>query len=351
MRRLLVRLGVAVVLVVPVAYLWWAFSQPSELEGIAPDPEPVVVEAGVAETDGRQEVEVVPVWSEIEWLSAPAWSGTVTDSVVAAGDTLGSGDLVLAIDGVSRMAYHTDQPFYRPILRGSEGPDVAALHVMLADLGFLDDGVGGETASASTVAGVRQLAELLSVPGKVSAFDPGWIIWLPAPAFEVGSLLFRTGDMAPPQGQPMVESLPVLESVTFIEPLIPPDLVAEDWVLELAGLVVEVDVSANAVEADVLARLAVPLAGSAESVAAVLRLAEPVPRVVVPVPAISLYADGATCVWIADGGGYEATPVEVGAARGDTVEVVSGLSAGVAVLSNPAEVLESAVCGDSRPGA
>jgi peptidoglycan hydrolase-like protein with peptidoglycan-binding domain len=62
--------------------------------------------------------------------------GRVSDVIVAEGDTIESGDRLIAVDGRTSIAVDGTLPFYRSLTVGSEGPDVAQLERILAEAGY-----------------------------------------------------------------------------------------------------------------------------------------------------------------------------------------------------------------------
>ncbi|MFQ5523434.1 MAG: hypothetical protein ACE5F5_07635 [Acidimicrobiia bacterium] len=346
---LVLALAVAALVLLPAAFLVWALNRPPELEGVTTTPEPLVVEVAVVTTSASQEAEMTLTWSAVESLVAPAWSGLVTEVFVGPGDVITSTGRVLNAGGLDRIAYHAPRPFYRPIRKGDSGPDVETLHQLLTDLGLVEGDALGDVASSKTVRAIGMLAAHLGGSAKTRVFDPGWVVWLPGPEFEVGELLVEPGQPAPPQGQPFAVSRQRIESAVISDVQVPPDLAGLDWVVDVGGTELPVEISnllkLAASVLDELEKLVEP--GFEEPIPVILRLAEPASRVVVPVSAVAVYESGDTCVWQPGPGGSTPVAVELGRTRGDVVEVVAGVELSSQVVANPAEAFDGGVCGPS----
>ena len=346
---LVLALAVAVLVLAPAAFLVWALNRPPALEGVTTTPEPLLVEVSEVTTSASQEAELTLTWSAVESLVAPAWSGLVTEVFVGPGDVIGSTDRVLNVGGLDRIAYHAPRPFYRPIRKGDSGPDVEAFHQLLADLGLIEGEALGDVASSTTVRAIGMLAAQLGGSAKTTVFDPGWVVWLPTPEFEVGELLVEPGQPAPPQGQPFAVSGQRIESAVISDVQVPPDLADLDWVVDVGGIELPVEISSPVELAasvlDELEKLVEP--GFEEPIPVVLRLTEPASRTVVPVSAVAVSESGDTCVWQPGPEGPEPVAVELGRTRGDVVEVVAGVELGSQVVANPVEAFDGGVCGPS----
>jgi len=155
-------------------------------------------------------------WSEPRRVFAPAWQGIVQTVGVRAGDSLQSGQVLATIGGIDRMAFASAIPFSRPLGVGDAGADVRGLNEMLAALGYA---AGDDNAfTSSTLRGVRSLAERLAVPNwsETSAFDPGWIVFLPADALIVAETSLIVGAVAPAGGEVIATSSPQLSSAGLV---------------------------------------------------------------------------------------------------------------------------------------
>ena len=69
--------------------------------------------ATVEANDGQvsEPVDVVLEWQAVSPVVAPAWSGIVQSVAVTVSSTLTSGQPVAVIDGVTRLAQHSERPF------------------------------------------------------------------------------------------------------------------------------------------------------------------------------------------------------------------------------------------------
>lgn len=81
-------------------------------------------------------------------LLAPAWTGLVEEVNVHVGDPIRSGDPVVVVDGIARIAVRTDRPFARRLTPGDRGVDVDQLNRWLTSIGHEagdDDRFGSAT--------------------------------------------------------------------------------------------------------------------------------------------------------------------------------------------------------------
>ena len=147
----------------------------------------VWVPVGAATGERRNPVTLYLSWESDEALVAPAWSGTVTDVFVAAGSTLNSGDPILALDGTKRIAAALTSPLYRPVLPSTRGEDVASLTSFLANRGVDINPSDRLTRSSwrEITAWVGGLG--VDVSNGLTAFDPGWLVYLPREAVRLVS--------------------------------------------------------------------------------------------------------------------------------------------------------------------
>ena len=160
----------------------------------------VWVPVGAATGERRNPVTLYLSWESDEALVAPAWSGTVTDVFVAAGSTLNSGDPILALDGTKRIAAALTSPLYRPVLPSTRGEDVASLTSFLANRGVDINPSDRLTRSSwrEITAWVGGLG--VDVSNGLTAFDPGWLVYLPREAVRLAEVDVPIGAPAPAAG-------------------------------------------------------------------------------------------------------------------------------------------------------
>lgn len=333
----------------PAGLLAWALAQddsgPDAVRSGAP---PVVVAA-----EARTILDEKPALSTVELregasLLAPAWQGTVLASLVAPGTVLTTGAGVANVDGVVRMAAHTELPFYRTLASDDTGADVAALNGLLVRLGHLaalpdpPDWYSFNTAQA-----VRALERGLGVASPSGVFDPAWVVWLPFEPFTVGETALVAAAPAPAAGSAIAKEAPRLLRAPLTAAN-PQDALALDpavaWVF-VAGKQ-RFAVKPDTVEVDPMALPALQqlLAPKQERVDGSVQRATPLEVVAVPSTAVQVGEGGGLCAWLPDGKGYRAVPVTVAGARAGVTNVRSGVRAGEQVLSNPADVLEDPAC-------
>lgn len=335
---------VAAVLVVavPAGLLVWLRSETSErLSGLEPEPVPVVVAVESREVSDRRAVTVVPVWGEAPVVVAPGWFGTVTSVAVEAGRVVSSGDEVVGIDGVARVALTTPEPFWRRLGRRDVGRDVAMLEAWLVEAGFFEGEVDGLFGRDLTRA-VKAWSETLGVVKPDGVFDPGWVVWLPEDGFVVAETPLRVGAPAPGAGSPVLVGATPLVEVSLRDQEDRRFAEEGEWVLEVGD--VEVAVVDAAVTDEGLETLGSVLDPAQEFVSGRIRRAEPLAVLEIPATAVVADAEGATCVFVPDGDGFVARGVVLGGGRVSRVDVADGLEPGDEVLVNPQDVFDAPSC-------
>ena len=200
---------------VPVAAIWWLSTQTHQAE-VAPS---ATTWVPVSKHEGHlsRNASIYMTWGEFSPIVAPQWSGTVTESNLSIGQTILSGSSLLTIDGVQRTGYSTPQPFYRALGLGSRGDDVTALRGLLASKGF---SVSTSTAlDARDLRAIRSFAASIGVADstRISAFDPGWVIFLPGSEVQVAKTQLVVGSPAPAAGQTIAELSPYLSAARIVE--------------------------------------------------------------------------------------------------------------------------------------
>lgn len=184
---------------------------PDAADSLAPLPDPVVVDAELVAPERAAPVSVEVVLGATRTVTAPNWIGIVTAVSLEPGASVTTGDVIAAIDGVGRVAAYTSTPFYRTLERNARGPDVQALSNLLVRLGFLtsETPVFGNGMTRA----VRALAASLGVPDseRIVAFDPAWVVYIPAESMEVAEVRLVEGSPAPPVGEVIAVSSPTIE--------------------------------------------------------------------------------------------------------------------------------------------
>jgi peptidoglycan hydrolase-like protein with peptidoglycan-binding domain len=167
---------VVAVVVVVASVAWWAgratVTAPATADAVAVDS--TVVTVAVA-TVGRSIPVGVTVAQPVEVLASNHLAGVITS--VSEQIQTAQGDVLYRVGMTSVRAVQGDVPFYRPLVPGDRGEDVAQLQQALIDLGYLKGAVTGRF-EAATAAGLRtwhrnlgmpttgeaQLGELVAVP-------------------------------------------------------------------------------------------------------------------------------------------------------------------------------------------
>lgn len=342
MKRGFLLLTVAILLVAtPAVLLVWMRTQTEDrLFGLEPDPVPVVLEVEQREVADVTAVSVVGAWGEPVIVTAPMWFGTVTRVAVAAGDMVMSGDVVARVDAVDRVGVVLSDPFWRELRRRDTGADVVMLQVLLFEAGFYQDahdGVFGRELESA----VKAWSGSIGVVKPDGSFDPGWVVWLPAEPFEVAEVVLERGSPAPGVGSQILVGPTPLDSVELLDRDGRRFDGEGEWVLLIGD--VEVPVVNGSIDAEGLRTLGDILNVEQPSAGRVVR-AEPVKALVIPATAVVSSASGGLCVFVPDGDGFTATPVELSGGRVATVNVVAGLESGDEVLANPSDIFGAPSC-------
>lgn len=342
MSRRTLSAALALVVVPAVLLVWLRAGVRDRLDEVSVQPDPVLLE--VANRSGIQErpVTVELRWGEPPPLLAPSWIGTVTRVDMRPGERVRTGEVLLTVDAVARVAAHTPVPFWRPLASSDVGPDVAALQKLLGRLGFFQGAVDGRFGQELEGA-VKAWAETLGVARPTGTFDPGWVVWLPRPSFLLVSIDVSVGAPAPPQGSVIATGPLPLTEATLRTPDGSPIEVDDQWVLEVQGVEFQLT-RRGGVRQLGLKRLAETAEAGTESVAGMIRPKHPRPVIEVPATAVMSNKDGDICVWVQKSNSFESRPVTLGGGRVSLVEVEGGLAQGEQVLVNPAEILEDPAC-------
>jgi peptidoglycan hydrolase-like protein with peptidoglycan-binding domain len=330
------------------ALAWRVDDTPLELRF---GPEPVFAEATRRIRDGRMNVVAEVEIKSGPVLVAPEWAGVVTSVEISQGDVLTTGDAVLTVDRVTRLAMASDMPFHRELAVGSRGGDVEALERLLVTLGLFGEEPDG-MFTRSTAAAVTALEAMAGAPRPTGVFSPSLLIWLPSEPLVVSEVLVAVGSPAPGAGSVIASTEPKVGSVRLLRGDGSPLGFEGERLLEVVGTEVGVVTGGSAVPEDVARAIwdaGRPLspdgeAGGATLIPVTLRLPKPVEVWAVASSAVMVDKGGAsTCVWVEDGGALTPVPVSpVGGTLGVT-DLKESL-AGRAVLINPLEVLTDPSC-------
>lgn len=233
-------------------------------------------------------------------------TGTVTSSSCVAGESLASGDVLVAVDGEPVVALATAVPLWRDLAVGDRGPDVDAVQEELVRLGYL-----GAPREELDGAAARAVRHFLDEQGRdVSDLARWWgdatlpltaIAWLPQPSAVVATCDVAVGDQVSPD-----QALATLRSdgraLRLVEPpaadmLLPGPrtlTVGEASVPMADGVVTDpadLDTVLSTAEAH-----AWQDAGAEEPLAADYTLAEPIAALVVPPVAVVEPASPQPCL-------------------------------------------------------
>ena len=313
------------------------------------DPTPLLIRVERDKFRDTIDVEAALQWSPGPSLKAPAWAGLVTEVAVEPGQTVRSGDRIIRVDGIWRLAAATPTPFFAPVNAQSSTEEIAKLSGFLIDLGYE---VPPRSWDSSTVASLRDLADSVGVASArdVEAFDPAWSLWMPTKSVIIGSVTVDVGSPAPAPGEDVATGLPRLAAVSVASADGDPQPTAEqamDWVLRIDDMDIPYESLASPAE---LRRLDPPPAFATqmpESMQGVLERETPLKGWRVPVTAVHTDVSGAQCVFrlAAAEGVYEAVPAVVARSGVGVARVTANLDRSDQILANPGELLRGRSCG------
>ena len=254
---------------------------------------------------------------------------------------MSTGDVVVSVDGVHRVAAASEVPFWRSLGRNDAGEDVVALQLLLESLGLYEGEVDGRYGPAM-VSAVNRFAEGLGVVRPQGVFDPGWVVWLPLEPFPVERVEAHLGRPAPGPGEVLLEG-PSAIAETVMTDVEGRRLGLEGgWLLELDG--VDYEMVDGEFTADAEVSLAEVLDSETSELFGRVRRAHPVPVVEIPAAAVTSSLAGGLCVWVPAGESFSPVPVTLDGGRVARVFVSAGLEPGDEILINPGEVVGDPIC-------
>ncbi len=327
----------------PVAFLIGAQSRSDTLDGVTDGPVPIVTEAGRRSLDTQAAATLALEWSDGLTLKSPGMDGRVTRVAAGSGGTIISGDIVLAVDGIDRVALATPQPMVRTLDRGDKGPDVEWLQEYLTEAGFYTADITG-TYGYQTDRAVKAWRTSLGDPDPRGVFLPQLVLWLPSEPLVVDTVLVAVDDPAPGTGSPLVLSprsltaavVEVREGQTVATL---GDLVfapSDGDPIALSDSLTVLDLGSVSTLLDVNSEI--------EAVEGFVRSTTSTEVATVPTSAVISDGTGGVCVWKADGNGFAAVPVELARATAGVAFVGTGVQPGEKVLVNPVEILDVWAC-------
>lgn len=331
-----------ILVLAPIVFLGWLRLRAEDrLSEISPPTVAVVAEVQEVIVDDLEAVNLVLSWSSAPELIAPAWQGTVTTLSVSPGDVLVTGDSIIGVNGVNRIAAATENPFWRPLSRDNRGPDVEQLEELLLSLGHYGGTADGRYDAALAIS-VDALAKTLGVLQPDSTFDPSWIIWLPSDPFPVATVEAGVGRPAPSSGTVFLTGHSTIAQISFFDSdgeSLPLD---GDWLVNIAGR----DYTAidGALTQQSLHELARRISSEVTELSGRVRRAQPVRAIAIPTTAVASNRDGTECVWVPVGSEFAARSVTIDGGQVGSVFVADGLSSSDSVLLNPFEYLANPIC-------
>lgn len=322
----------------------WAIRRSIQTADQKQDPNTVLVEMG--STKLRQPIVLLTKLSVEAPMRSMSQSGTVTAVFVEPGDHIVTGDPVIEIDGVVRVALQIERPLWRNLSLGDHGPDVRAIQQSLVDSGLLDkvDGtVGTETMIAAQEHFLRSGGS-----GRPLEISMDWYVWSEPGGFHVDEVVVAVGEQVPPLGFPLATTRVVPGEAVVLETDGTPMTLdfSHDWQVVLEGTDVALAVTMRdgtpLVQSDFLS--AVPFDENG-AVTGWVELRHPLEITRVPPGAVLLDPNGNPCVVRRRQSTiFESASIEIVNAEPGAVTVIGGLSKDDLVVTNPIDSELSALC-------
>ena len=264
MRKALAWIIVALLVAVPLAGVGvFSWVQAQDPETLAPKPVAILQQPTTVNDDGAMDGTITATLTPGIQVTAPAWQGGVVTRVdVKPGDTVSTGGVLLAIDGIGRMAIASPAPFYRMLTVGDSGDDVLNLEQALKTIGDFA-GTPNRDYNETTAAAVRKLEKKLGVGAPTGVFDPLWAVWLPAEGLTAQTVHVAVNAAAPTQGSAVFATAPSIASIKLSGPAGPVDFASGAYVLAQNGADVAVIHGDGDVNADLLGKLTAQDSGTA----------------------------------------------------------------------------------------
>lgn len=306
---------------------------------------------GTAASDQRTPAGLSLTWQRARTVTSGPVSGRVT-AIPSVSVPVALGEPVIEVDGLDRVALAAERPLWRPLDRGTAGPDVAEVARLLNGLGHLES-ADHTIVGAVFAEGVRSFEENLGWP-VTGVFKPEYVIWFPPGGISVGQPLVSVNDVVDPNTV-LFREAPRLSGASVVpaDASIPLDLPQGDLVFDiLGGPTVELadeDEDVRVVSDDLLVAadhaVTVPVSEGASDpvrdLSGVVRLAQPVQVQTIPSAAVLVGPSDATCVVVESG---EVVSVDVSGGRGGVTEIEPVLDPGTRVQLSPDPSLASS-CG------
>lgn len=213
-RTISASIGLAAWIVAPIALIacltWFSMQQ-----RVAEKSDPLWIAAEPIGGAYSRSATIGISWSEATPVLAPQWSGLVREVFVQPDSVVKSGDMVVQIDAVSRVAWHSAKPFFRSLAQSASGDDVRELNRLLNHLEFSH--APEDRFTSETARGVQELSVFLGAE-KTSVFSPDWVVFLPSASVSVDSVVLAVGHSAPTAGEPIFLSSPSASSARLVVP-------------------------------------------------------------------------------------------------------------------------------------
>lgn len=347
--------GMLVWISFPILVFYWASARASETPlrqessvWVAPTPAGPTLESTIG---------VAVEWGQGPSLRAPSWTGLLQRVDITEGQKIEHGMPVVLVDGIVRQAWQTALPFARFISSGDSGADVTALKAALAKLGYAV--TEGDRLDWRTLLAVRGFASSIGVPGSrdLTAFDPGWVIFLPEP-ITAGQILLTVGTLAPATGDELVTGRERVSDAVFTSAAIVEQLEASDVAIEIdrdvpvaSRVAVDSDEfltiaesrltpsTSDATRPDSISLETLSLLLRPQTTGTTARLSSPAPTGswILPAAAIYIASSGKTCLLVKDNDEPRAMPVEVLSESDGSAVVAAPLSVNLVAALYPSE--------------
>lgn len=349
---------VSIGLLVPMVVVIFAFVL-FEDQGDVTTEGPAVIEFTpvVSQEAGERLATLKATWVPGDRVLAPALEGLVTSVKVRSQDELRSGEPVLAVDGITRIAWHSDEPFYRALSIDMRGDDVTELQLLLEDRGLMEGEPTGRVDRSTRLA-IAELSRELGFQRDQNEFDPAWIIRLNQPMIMIEEVSVQVGNAAPGEGDVLLVGPTSIAAAELVDANGEGIAAVDGIEMTFGGATFTVGRDGSVRQAD-LASLADLLSprdpeSSAPNITTdtvTIRRSVAVESMRIPATSIVAGSDGQLCVWERTGigptGEPETVPLMV-TLLGDTIQpgvaVIEALPVGIVIVANPSEALDAYEC-------
>lgn len=243
--------------------------------------------------DETQDVLLTVEWGDGKPLMSSGYDGLL--QMVFTSNHLETGSPVALVAGRTLIAYSAPIPFYRPLVRNSNGLDVLHLEELLVKLGYLDTNRGSRIVD-ETIADAVERFNAASGNLRNQVFDPSTVLWIGPEPLTIDSWHLVPGTPFPDIGEIIARGPKPLTNAKILTQQ-GQEIVFQSTAtrtLDLGSL--SVSLPNGILGPESFQSLETFLETSNTEFEAKVRLSSPIETAVVPAGAVLLGDDGSTCV-------------------------------------------------------